>query len=55
MLECKTAVKRILVYDFLEDSESRERLKNLFDYILGILNLIEDNDCNLSGIVYGLK
>lgn len=56
LLECKTAVKRILVYDFLEeDSESRERLKNLFDYILGILNLIEDNDCNLSGIVYGLK
>ncbi len=56
LLECKTAVKRILAYDFLEeDIESRERLKNLFDYILGILNLIEDNDCNLSGIVYGLK
>ena len=54
--DCEMVTRRILAYGFIEeDIGSRERLKNLFDYILGILNLIEDNDCNLSGIVYGLK
>ena len=52
----KIAIKRVFEYGFQgEDIQSSERLEKLFVYILGVINLIEENDCNLSGIVYGLK
>ncbi len=54
--ECKQVLKKILINGFAdEDAEYQERFKNLFSYILELFNLIEENDCNLSGIVHGLK
>lgn len=38
-----------------EPLESKDKLTNLFNYILELLDLIKENDLNLSGIVYGLK
>ena len=38
-----------------EPLESKDKLTNLLNYILELLDLIKENDLNLSGIVYGLK
>ncbi len=54
--DCKQKIQKILDIGFNEEPlESQKRLTNLFKYILELLMLIQDNNCNLSGIVYGLK
>jgi len=54
--DCKQNVQNILEVGFSEESvDSQIRLTNLFKYILKLLELIKNNNGNLSGIVYGLK
>lgn len=56
VVDCKQKIQKILDIGFNEEPpESQKRLTNLFKYILELLILIQDNNCNLSGIVYGLK
>lgn len=54
--DCEHQTQKILDIGFDEEPlDSQKRLTNLFKYILELLTLIKDNNCNLSGIVYGLK
>jgi hypothetical protein len=54
--DCERQTQKILDIGFDEELlDSQKRLTNLFKYILELLMLIQDNNCNLSGIVYGLK
>lgn len=56
VINCKQKIQQILATHFLEESmDNQKRLTNLFTYVLELLALIQKNDCNLSGIVYGLK
>lgn len=56
IIECQQMTNRILQHGFNnEEKESKEKLSNLFNYIFDLLVLIEKNNNNLSGIVYGLK
>lgn len=56
IIECERAVQGILFENFTgETIETQKRLTNLFKYILKLFKLIQENNCNLSGIVYGLK
>ena len=54
--DCEHQTQKILDIGFDEEPlDSQKRLTNLFKYILELLTLIKDNNCNLSGIVYGLN
>lgn len=54
--DCKQKIQKILDIGFNEEPlDSPKRLTNLFKYVLELFTLIKDNNCNLSGIVYGLK
>lgn len=54
--ESSRAIKKILNIGLNEEPhETQERLGNLFKYALEIIELIKNNNCNLSGIVYGLQ
>ena len=54
--DCEHQTQKILDIGFDEELlDSQKRLTNLFKYILELLTLVKDNNCNLSGIVYGLK
>jgi len=54
--DCEHQTQKILDIGFNEEPlDSQKRLTNLFKYILELFTLIKDNNCNLSGIVYGLK
>ena len=54
--DCKQKIQKILDIGFNEEPlDSPKRLTNLFKYVLDLFTLIKDNNCNLSGIVYGLK
>lgn len=54
--DCEYQIQKILDIGFNEEPlDSQKRLTNLFKYVLELFTLIKDNNCNLSGIVYGLK
>ncbi len=54
--ECEKSIQQVLSNGFMEElPDTQARLTNLFKYILEILQLIKENNCNLSGLVYGLK
>lgn len=56
IVDCEQKIQKILKIGFNEESpDSQMSLSNLFKYILELLLLIKGNNCNLSGIVYGLK
>lgn len=56
IVECIKSVQEILGGKFNEEPlETKNRLTNLFKYILELFELIKENNYNLSGIVYGLK
>lgn len=54
--ECNFVVSKILDCGFRDETpDNQKRLTNLFLYVSELLELIRNNDYNLSGIVYGLK